>query len=348
MRSKRFFCRFSVITVLAAAVFMAGCADASKKGKTSTTGQAPQKAETAQTPVKPVKSGEGVVLTLKFSKGDTATYKSIMESERSADFAGEITKDAQFKSGRSGTRAEVVFSQQTQDVDERGNAAVRITIKSLKYLVRTKDVVSLNFDSSNKDHQTNALNKLIGQSYTITVSPAGEVTAMTGQEEIKGAVAGDLMENKAAAQLVSFNIVQRRHQVPAIMDANNKQYNVGDKWSSNRAVSFGAMGSNTFEKIYTLKAIGEKGGRKTAVVEINGIPATSQKEQGSPVTKMFDSNNNYTGTLLLDLKGGKIEKYSEKLQSQWVVADPAAAGKEGEPSTIKLGTMELYSLEEIK
>jgi hypothetical protein len=297
-------------------------------------------------PAKPGKAPKQIVLVLKFNKGDTSIYKVIMETERTADFAGEITKDEQFTNGKSGTRAEMIFSQQIENVDANGNATAKITIKSLKYTAITKDVQLLDFDSSRQGQQATALSKLIGQSYTITITPTSKVVGAAGQNEIKSLVEGNAMENKAAVQLVSQNLIQRRHQIPALMDAGSKILKLGEKWSSTRTVSFGSMGTNSFEKICTLKAIEEKEGKRTAVVEISGIPATIQKDATSPVAKLFDSTNNYTGTLLLDLNNGKIERYTEKLEAEWVVADPQATGSE--PSTIKLGTKELNSLEKIE
>jgi hypothetical protein len=330
MSPNKTFTRLSVICVLLATILITGCAAPAKEGKAA-----------------PAKSAAGeAVLTLKFIKGDTSIYKAIMETERSADFAGEITKDEQFASGKSGTRTEMIFSQQIENVDANGNATAKITIKSLKYVAITKDAQLLDFDSSRQGQQANALNKLIGQSYTIIITPTSDVIGAAGQDEIKGLVEGNAMENKAAVQLVSKNLIQKRHQIPALMDAGSKILKLGEKWSSTRTVSFGSMGTNSFEKICTLKAIEEKEGKRTAVVEISGIPATIQKDTTNPVAKLFDSTNNYAGTLLLDLNNGKIERYTEKLEAEWVVADPQATG--GEPSTIKLGTKELNSLEKIE
>ena len=241
----------------------------------------------------------------------------------------------------------MIFSQQTENVDENGNATVKITIKSLKYLARTKDVPTLDFDSSRQEQQTNALNKLIGQSYTIIITPTSEVIRTTGQDADKG-LGGRKYDGEHGGRPIGLAKSYSKTSPDTGTGGRRQQkFAVGEKWNSTRTISFGMMGSNAFEKVYTLKAIEERDGRKTAIVEISGIPATVQKDATSPLTKLFDSNNNYTGTLMLDLNSGKIEQYSEKLQYQWVVADPQATEKESEPSTIKLGSMELYSLEKI-
>ncbi len=349
---------------------MAGCANPAKESKVSTAPPQPTKktpkavepakptAETAATkaiePVKAAKetapgkivekAGEPVVLMLKFKQGQTATYKSIMETERGADFAGDIAKDEQFKSGKSGSRAEMTFSQQIENVDENGNATARITIKTLKYTATTKNVLAVGFDSTNQP-QANILGRLIGQSYTIIINPSGVVIRTDGLDEIKKLVVGFAAENMAGEQLISENVVQKRHQIQVIADANGKKLAAGDKWSSSRTVTFGMMGANAFEKVYTLKAIEQKSGKKEAIIEINGMPATVQKNETSPLTKLFDSNNSFSGSLVLDLSSGQVERYNEKLQAEWTVADPQATGSE--PSTIKLSTMELYSLEKV-
>lgn len=319
--------RLLVISILISMIFTtAGCGP--KKPGTPTGVSTP-----------PTADAKEAVLLLKFSKGRSDTYKSIMETERSVNFAGDITQDKQFKSAKSGTRAEMVFQQQTENVDPTGNATIKVTITSLKYLSKSKDVITLDYDSSNQQQQSNPLTRLIGQSYTITMSPRGEVTGIGGLDQIKRSAAADA----AAVQLISENLIRERHQIPALVDANSKTLKVGDKWSVTRTLTFGILGSTSVEKIYTLKAIVQNKGRRTAMVEIMGVPATIQ--EGLPSPKKFESGNTYTGSLELDLDSGKIEQYSEKTTSEWLIADEKVT--EGELSVIKLSTTQLNSLERL-
>jgi hypothetical protein len=78
-------------------------------------------------------------------------------------------------------------------------------------------------------------------------------------------------------------------------------------------------------------------------VDITAIPATVQ--EGKPIPMKFESGNSYTGSLELDLNSGKIKQYSEMTTSEWLTADEKST--QGEPSTIKLGTMKLNSLEKL-
>jgi hypothetical protein len=327
MNRGQIMCRLSVISILISIIFAsAGCG--------------PKKPLAPKGSPTPPKAGNAAVLLLKFSKGQSDTYKSIMENERNVAFTGEITQDTQFKNAKTGTRAEIVFQQQIENVDSSGNASVKVTIKSLKYLSRNKDVITLDYDSSNPGQQSDPMTRLIGQSYMITMSPGGEMTRIEDLIQIKQAAGS----NPAAVQLVSENIIRERHQIPAIIDSNSRLLKVGDKWSVNRTLEFGILGSTSVEKIYTLKAIERNKGRRTAVVEITTVPATVQDSQPTP--KKFESNNSYTGSLVFDLDSSKVEQCNEKMTSDWLTVDEKST--QGEPSTIKLGTMKLNSLERLE
>jgi len=74
------------------------------------------------------------------------------------------------------------------------------------------------------------------------------------------------------------------------------------------------------------------------------------KEQvAAALSKMFDNPiDSYTGQLKLDLTTGKVEKYLEKLQSEWVVVDPSVRQQgDKEPDAIRMGAIRLHRLERI-
>jgi hypothetical protein len=50
----------------------------------------------------------------------------------------------------------------------------------------------------------------------------------------------------------------------------------------------------------------------------------------------------------LDLTTGKVKKYLEKLQSEWIIAFPSAKQKTNqEPAVLTMSATRLYSLEKI-
>jgi hypothetical protein len=335
-----------------AVIFAAGCAEQEKPKKVELV--KPEKVEQVKVekaePVKVEKkpaTHEPITLLLKFKEGDMATYRATAEVEKSLDFSGEISKDPEFRSGKAGDRAEMEFAEQIENVDQQGNATAKITIKQLKYISKERNIVHLDFDSSREKDKADELNKLIGQSYTVTISPKGDVLNVTGGEEIKALVAGNLPSSRFAANLVSQDMIRKRHQIAAMADANDRPPSIGDKWNGRKKVSFAQMGVDVYEKIYTLKDIESKGGQEIAVVEITAIPVARVEQGSSPMMNMFDNVREFGGELRLDLTKGRVEKYYEKMNSQWVVADPQTAEEGKELSTIKMGYMQLYSLERV-
>ena len=112
--------------------------------------------------------------------------------------------------------------------------------------------------------------------------------------------------------------------------------------------------SKSYEKIYTIKEIKDENNRRIAIIEMNTIPSSEmaeqlQKEQAvSSFSKIFDNTETYTGELKLDLTAGKVEKYLEKLQTEWVVVDPSAEQEgDSEPAVLRMTATRLYSLEKI-
>jgi hypothetical protein len=155
--------------------------------------------------------------------------------------------------------------------------------------------------------------------------------------------------------LLTPDVIKERHTIPALPDAAKNQVREGENWSRTKSFAFGLMGPKSFEKIYTLKQINDANGRKTAVAQMNAIPSSDipeemKKEQAlaSSFSQMFDNRESYTGQLDFDLTAGKVEKCVEKLDSEWVVVDPAAKPDDDKkPGALRMGVLRLFSLEKI-
>ncbi len=359
--------------VICSLLLTGGCTPAAKEGaKPALEPQAP-KAATAEEitkpqppvsvkpPSEPEKSAPQTpakgtaALALKFNNQDSTNYRVVLEYERSVKFKGSLTNDNSLKGGRTGRRIEMTFNQKIQNVDENGNAVAKITIEGLKYLSKVKDDTAMDFDSSRVQDQNNPLNKLIGQSYTIKIAPTGEVLNVIDTSQAMSAVRGTSAANQRAMVLLVPETIKELLTVSALPDKEKNQLRTGDSWSRNKSFDFGTMGTRNYERIYTVKEIKDTGNRQTAVIEMSFLPApetaeqTKEGEVGS-ISDMFDTNEMYTGLLKLDLTGGKIEEYSEKLESEWVIVDPQAEQKslkEKEPDTLIMGVVNLHSIEKI-
>ena len=311
--------------------------------------------ETVKPEVEPEKQIPTVKLALKFSPQDSTTYKVITEAQKSVSWEGPTSKKpATFQGGHTGNQIEVTFTQKIQSVDDKGNAVAAITIKELKYLAKVKDNPILDFDSSREKDRDNPLAKLIGQSYSIEISPAGRVTKVIDVNEAQAAVEGSSAANKTAVALLSADAIKERHTISALPATDTNQFRPGDNWSNIKTLSFGMMGSKSYEKISTLKEITDADNRQIAIVDMNAIPSSEMaeklhKEQATSFfSKMFDNTETYTGELKLDLTAGKVEKYTEKLRSEWLAVEPLA-GQEGdrEPAALKMVATRLYRIEKV-
>ncbi|MGA1980430.1 MAG: hypothetical protein ABSG99_07725 [Sedimentisphaerales bacterium] len=309
----------------------------------------------------PARQGEGpavvpkaaaekaTTVALKFSPGDSTTYRVITESGRRIKWEGPLPEEPTFKGGSNNDRFEMTFAQEIQSVDANGNAVAKITIKELKYSSIVKDNPVFEFDSSKPKDPNHPLAKLIGQSYTIKIAPTGEVIEVVDTKEAEMAARRGSVPPVAALRLLNSEAIKERHGTLVLPDANKNQLHIGDNWSGTKTFSFGMMGSESYEKIYTLNKIKDQNNRQVAVIEMNAIPASeTAKEQAAGLLKSFDNTKAYTGELELDLTAGKVKKYLEKLQPVWITAFPLAKQEPNqEPAVLTMSATRFYSLEKI-
>ena len=306
-----------------------------------------------ETKVEPDKGA--VQLALKFEPNDVSTYKVVMEAQKSVLWEGPApTKPSAFKGGLTSNRSEMTFTQQIKSVDEAGNAIALITIKELKYLAKVRDSVSLDFDSSREKDKSDPMNGLIGRSYSIKITPAGNVVEVMGTAEAQAAVIGSSDAARAARSLLAGEAVKQCHSVPALPAEGKNRVAKGANWSAMKTFDFGMLGVKSYERVYKLDAVEESGKGKVAVAEMNGVPSSENaaelhKEQSTGfLSKLFDNTEEYTGRLELDLAAGKVRRYSEHLKSQWLAVDPESAQKPNEPpAALRMTAVRLYEIERI-
>ena len=322
--------------IMCVVFFAAGCTDLSE--------------ETVKTEVE--EQSPSVRLALKFSPEDLTTYKVVLETDKSVQWEGGVSKPEGFQGGHTGNKMEMTFDQQIQRVDDQGNATARITIKALKYLATIKNNVTLDFDSSREEDRSNPLSKLIGQSYTIEITPSGKVSKVADTSDALAAVKGDSAANNVAVKLLSADAVKEQHTIPALPAAGKTQVRKDGKWSSMKKVSFDMMGIKSYEKVYTLKEIIDADNRRVAVATMEAVPSAEDakqlhKEQTTEsFSKMFDNTETYTGELKLDLSEGKVEKYREELVVEWFIVNPSPKDDEP-PAALRMAAARLYSIEKI-
>jgi hypothetical protein len=294
-----------------------------------------------------------IELALKYTPQDSTTYKYTAEAQRGIKWEGPISKESAFKGGTTSSRIELTFTQQIQSTDEKGNAVAKITIKSLKHLSIIRDNPALDFDSSREKDKNNALAKLIGQSYTIEITPAGRATKVIDANQAQAAVKGTSPATKTAVAMLTTKAITERHTIPAMPPKDKNKLRKGDNWKNLKSFSFGLMGSKTYQRTYTLKDVTNKDNHRIALVEMKAGPTTEmaeklhkEKEIGD-FSKMFENTESYTGRLEADMTEGTIDICIETLESEWIAIEPMVGEieKEKEPAVLTMTANRLYSLE---
>ena len=311
--------------------------------------------KTTTTQAEPDKQAPKVTLTLKFTPDDVTTYKVATQALKSVLWEGPMpSKPSAFQGGHTSNDIEMTFTQQIQSVDDNGNATARITIKQLRYAAKVRDSVVLDFDSSSQQGQDSPLAKLIGQSYTIEITPSGQVSKVVDVSEVQAAVKGNTKAHRTAMNLISADVIEQRHTIPALPPSERNQVSVGESWNNLKTFNFGMMGSKTYERVYELEEIKDPDGERIAITEMNAVPSSEgaaelHKDQpGGFLSKLFDNTEEYSGQLKLDLTAGKVDNYVEKLRSEWLAVDPESAQDDDKaPAALRMTAVRAHQIERI-
>ncbi len=284
---------------------------------------------------------------------NTPAYKVTTETKRRVDWEGNPSnRPASLSGAQTSNKTEITFNQDIQSIDNQGNTIAKITITDLKYLLEEKNAIVLDFDYSRTEDKEESLAALIGKSYTIEITPTGEVSKIIDINDTLAAVEESSLNNPTALKLLSTDAIKKRHTISALPDMKMSELKEGQTWSKIENFSFGLMGAQSYEKTYTLEKIEESDNHRIATARMNAIPSVEKakelyQEQGTSVfSSMSDNKDTYTGLLKLDLTTGQIEEYSENLTAEWVIVDPNPQNPE-RPVALKMTSVQSYSIEKI-
>jgi len=349
---------FGHLSCIVACLFLlaAGCAPAEKvavKPQVEPQKQIPEVVPQAVPQVTP-KELPPPPLALKFTPQDSATYKVITEAQQSVEWKGTVPAEPAYTSGSRLDRIEITFTQQIQSIDDLGNAVAKITIEGLKYHSETTDKPLIDFNSTDPNSRRSPLARILGQSYTIEISTTGEVTKIIDTQQAYDALGPPSSpEGRIPFAIIEPAAIKERHGTLVLPQPDKNRLRAGDNWSSTKTFSFGPMGSSSYEKIYTLKEIKDVNNPNSVVAVMSTIPAPEMpKDPNTKQTEFdlldtFDNTGTYTGWLKFDSAAGKVEKYSEKLESTWSVVIPPDKEMAEEPVVLIMGAVRLYDLEKI-
>jgi len=279
-------------------------------------------------------------LSLNFTPGEAVTYKAV--SQILIDYRFEQPSLKKLEEKRSGSEIELEFDQQIVSVDQAGNAAAKITIKGIKHLITSKSGISFDFDSSREADMAKPLAKLIGQSYTIQISPNGSVKVLDTKEAVSAVKSGQ--DKKIATALLAHSGLSRIHKIYALPDtagiAAKKDYSWTTSQKSHPRLQWAPK---TFQKTYTVTGVKNN----LASIEMNADEDTGSDQGQSPALpgplgQLFDPQESFTGQMVIELDTGVVQKYGEKFVGTYTAVDPMA---KKEPDILTMGFTDAVSIE---
>lgn len=284
------------------------------------------------------------------SQRGRVTYKVITEAQQTLKYEGSLADNERFKGGRNANRIEMIFTQDNQSANDRGNIVAKVTINELKVTTVMRDEKIFDFDSSREKDMSRPIAGLIGQDYKVELLPGGRFVSVIDAGEARAAVAGRTDDNKRALALLRDSAIEQRHSVPDIRADEVLAAAVGDSWSSIKIFEFPILGEKSYERVYTLTEVKQLNGINLAVIDMKSLPSAESTEDtiGGPLMDMFDNRRTYTGRLKLDLDAKMLKSYYEKLDSEWLFVDPETdPNSDKAPASFRMGAIRSYSIEKI-
>ncbi len=277
-------------------------------------------------------------LNLKFSPEQTATYKAVSEVVK--DFRFEQPNLNKLREEQTKTVIDMTFTQTIDRVDEAGNATATITIKDLAVEMTNKNELKYAYNSTDKKDSKSPMGKLLGQSYTIELSPNGQVKVLN-TKAAKAAVKGGY-EKKVATSILDDKNIIARHSIVALPQEAASAMKVKATWSQVVPSPPGLLAPKNYKKVYTLTDVDTKDGATIATVEMNAgedTDAAPGKISGGMgvFAKMFDNEDNYTGTMTFNVDSGSVLTLEETLVSTYLAQEmPEKGDPEKGPDTLTM------------
>lgn len=245
-----------------------------------------------------------------------------------------VTKDFKFeqpalnklRQEETTTQVRMIFDRTIEKIDEEGWAVATITIRDLACKLIKQNEVQIDYDSTRQADQDNPLQKLIGQSYTVRLSPDGKAEVVDASGVKTAGLSG--LEGRLAKRLFTEEEIIKRHEVLALPDAPAALAE-GDTWDRIVPSPPGLLSSKSFRKTYTLSDIQSTDRGPVATITMtaseSAVPAEGAADTQGGLgifAKMLDNEDEYTGKLVMNLDTGKILDYEETLISSYIAQEP--------------------------
>lgn len=267
-------------------------------------------------------AGPSADMKLQFTPEQTGQYESTVLVVK--DFRFEQPNVEKLREEQTKTEVVMGFDQTIESVDASGVATARVTIKDLKIVIVNKNEEKFAFDSSKEESKSSPFTALIGQSYTIKLTPDGKASAVDVQAVNAAVKSGD--EMRVAESLFDEKAVSERHSIPGLPEEKQEGLSAKSTWTKVVASPPGLLAPKNFAKTYVVKQI------KNEVATVEMKASESGEAAGiagggmGMFAKMFDNEDVYTGTMQLNVANGDVLLSEETLVSSYIAQETPENG----------------------
>jgi hypothetical protein len=290
---------------------------------------------------------ESAQIALKLTSGDSSVYKVAFETIQ--DYKFDQPSIDKVKIEQNFTRVETTFLQEINSINGNSTASATITLKRIAVLMKDREGVKLDFDSTRPEDKKKPLSGLVGKSYLINITSDGKVSVVDAANIRKVAIKS--MEGRIAANLLTDAEIIKRHEVIALPGKDASILQEGATWSKVVASHPKLLEQKSFEKTYTLEEVGSGNVAKVSMNAYQSDKSTEgpvSKNQFGPMAKMFDTQEKFSGEMKIDLESGKVIDLNEEFIATYIATDASGNKLENGPDVLTMGLTHSISIEKIE
>ncbi|OQY06927.1 MAG: hypothetical protein B6I25_02920 [Planctomycetales bacterium 4572_13] len=158
-------------------------------------------------------------------------------------------------------------------------------------------------------------------------------------------------EKKIVKGLLDDKAIAKRHQITALSKAPAGGLSLEDSWSEVVPSPPGLLAPKSYKKTYTLTALDETVATIKMTAGESGPSAEGDTQAAGNMgmfAKMFDNEDDYTGTLKIDLATGEVLASNETLISTYTAQEmPANGDAEKGPDVLTMQLTNRVQLEKL-
>ena len=289
-----------------------------------------------------------ITFSLEFEPGTKTRYRVTTETIMALESLENASKNNTSTTPlpKVSESSEVIFTQEILGpVSETTNTVIAlVTIEHVGYNLTSPGQSDLLFNSQKTTDQNSPFTKLIGQTYTIEVSPLGYVPGIFNLHPARLAVRGPTPAHAAALELVSPPAIFSRHGFFSVPGPDVGLLSVGGRWRGVQQLTLITsgtdiyrLGTHRFDKIYQLESLEQRQMGTVGAVVFVGSPRSRRTSDGRFIEVPFLSCS-YAGGGEFNIDAGRVESYFEQLEVRMPLPETGSLPTEDTEDRIVIAT----------